>query len=446
MLGFRVDSILSGLRPWVILRGFSGKMVWKPGVGVSEGVARGLRAFRYDGGFASFSDSLAINFFEVYLVELGGGSREVGLMTSLANLLGVIALWPGVLTVRIFGKRSPVVLWGGGGIGRLMYLALALVPICFPRPSLAVPAVIVFNCLRVFMANYSNPAWTTMVADLVPEGIRAPYFASRNSIVAVTGAAGTLVSGWIVASGNRLGVTPLFGFTLLFALACGTGFVSTFWFSRIPDFVSSCQEGGRQLGALVREMLRYPAFLGFLCFTFLWNFSLYIAGPFFNVYLVRELHAGTAVVGAVSMVANLVAVFALPFWGRKVDAVGDLPILLLTGFVIPLFPLTWVFVNAPWQVGAFNVLSGFFWAGFNLANFNFLLKMMPTKNRQEGAAIYQSLVLGSMIFGPLVGAGLVEATGYKSAFLGSALFRYVALAVLVVLVVGPLRKERRKTS
>jgi MFS family permease len=443
VLGFRVDSILSGLRPSLILRGFSGKIVWKPGSGILPDVSRGLRAFRYDGAFASISDNLAINFFEVYLVELGGGSREVGLMTSAANLLGFLSLWPGVLAVRRLGRRMPVVLWGGGGIGRLMYLALALVPFLFPSPALAVPAVIAFNCVRVLMSNFSNPAWTVMVADLVPERIRGPYFASRNSIVAVAGAAATFSSGWIVSAGDRLSLSPHFGYTLLFGLSCATGYLSTLWFSRVPDFGSSKPQARRKVGDLVREMVRYPAFVGFLCFTFLWNFSLYIAGPFFNVYLVRELRADAAMVGMVSMVGNIVQVFALPFWGRKVDAKGDLRILLATGFAIPLFPLAWTLVGAPWQVSIINVFSGFFWAGFNLANFNLLLKMMPEKDRQEGAALYQALVLASTILGPLVGAELVEALGYKSAFISSGLLRYAALSVLVVLVAAPLRRDRR---
>jgi MFS family permease len=433
--------VLYGLRPAVLIGGFKRKIDWKPGKDIPRDIVRGLRAYRNDGLFASLSDNLALNFFEVYMVAVGGGNREVGAMAAIANLLGFLALAPGVAAVRLLGRRRPVVLIGGGGIGRLMYLGLALVPFLFPDPHLAIPAVIVFNGIRVFMGNFSNPAWTNMTADLVPERVRGSYFASRNAYIAVAATIATLGSGWIVGRGNALPWHPLLGYTALFGVTFAVGMISTYFFSKVPDLCgNSIARERRPLADLVRGFLGYPAFLGFLAFTFLWNFALQIAGPFFNVYMVRDLGSPMFMVGLVAAAGSISQVFALPFWGRYVDRRGDLRGLVWTGVLIPFLPLAWVFTTETWQPALINLASGFLWAGFNLANFNLLLKMIPASDRQEGAAIYQALVLLSTVLGPVVGAEISINMGYKGAFIASAICRYVALVALYFLMIRRLRK------
>ena len=57
-------------------------------------------------------------------------------------------------------------------------------------------------------------------------------------------------------------------------------------------------------------------------------------------------------------------------FGRLLDKKGALWVMLVCGFTIPVLPLGWIFITAPWQVGIINTLGGFIWAGYNLANFN----------------------------------------------------------------------------
>jgi MFS family permease len=100
----------------------------------------------------------------------------------------------------------------------------------------------------------------------------------------------------------------------------------------------------------------------------------------------------------------------------------------------------WCFVNAPWQSGLINGIGGFLWGGFGLANFNLLLKMLPEAERQEGAALYQALVMASTVLGPVIGAEIVEKYGFRAVFAASGVLRYLAVAVLWLFVVRALWK------
>ena len=440
VFGVRIDAILYGLRPAVLIGGFRRHLSWRGADDVSPSLAKGLRAYWRDGFFASLSDNLAGHFFELFIIALGGGNREVGAMASIGNMMGFLSLAPGVAAVRLFKSRKPVVLIFGAGIGRFMYLGLALVPFLCPDPTIAVAGVVALNSIRVFMGNFSNPAWTGMTADLVPERIRGSYFASRNAAISVIGSVSAFSAGWIVSYGNRAALFPLFGFSLLFVLTFIFGMCSTWAFSQVPDLGPRIGKAHRSLSALIRGFLAYPAFLSFLLFSFLWNFALQVAGPFFNVYLVRQLGADPSMIGITATIGSIIQAVAMPFWGRMIDRRGNARVLALSGFLIPLLPLSWLLTTRVWEPLIINGVGGFLWAGFGLANFNLLLKMIPESDRQEGAALYQGLILLSMVVAPLVGMELVEFGGYKLAFAASGICRYIAIVVLYLLVLRKLRK------
>jgi hypothetical protein len=75
----------------------------------------------------------------------------VGLIAAAANLLGAAALFPGAQLVERSGKPKAVVVWSAGVFGRLALLGLALVPVLFASPTIAIMAIIVFDGLRSFI-------------------------------------------------------------------------------------------------------------------------------------------------------------------------------------------------------------------------------------------------------------------------------------------------------
>lgn len=441
MLGIRIDMILSGLRPALLIQGFRKLYIWKPGPSLDAERRKGLLAFMADGAAAAFSDNLAANFLEIYMLALGAGNRAVGTMAALANLAGFLSLAPGVAAIKLAGGRKPVVLLAGGGLGRLGLFGIAIAPFLFPDPAIAIPAVIGFQILRVFMGNFSNPAWTGMVADLVPEASRGGYFASRSALVAIVGAGATLSAGFMAGFGNRVSGTAFSGYSLVFAIAFAFGMLSTWCFSHVPDYWDRSATAKRSFAELGRLLLHYPLFIGFVAFSFIWNFGIFLAAPFFNVFMVRELGATPAAIGVVTMMGGIIQILALPLWGKFIDKHDNLRVLQITGLIIPMIPVAWSFTTAIWHPALINLASGFIWAGFNLAQFNLLLKMLPEEDRQQGAAVYQGLVILSTVLGPIVGTMLVDTLGYRPTFVASGVFRALALLVFFRTVVRRLRRQ-----
>jgi MFS family permease len=398
----------------------------------------GLRYFWLDGLFATISENFYAGFVSLFALAYGASTGQVGWLASVGNLLGAVALFPGARMVERTGKRVPIVVWTGGGISRIALLALACFPFLIKKPGIAIALIIGLNGLRAFMGNFGNPAWTAIVADLVPGFMRGRYFANRNIAMGVAALVVAPLAGWLINAVDGWQGMPFVGYQLVFFLAFASGMVATASFGRIPEpplAVLGAQK--HQPGDLRRAIKKSPGFLGFIVSAFIWNLALQVAGPFFNVYLVSRLHASTSTVGLLAGIASLFGLVGQRLFGRLLDYNGSFWVQRITGLLIPVLPFSWIFVTSPWQVALINVASGLLWAGYNLSNFNLLLELSPDEQRLRAVALYQTVVFVSAVVGPLLGGYLADAVSFKLIFGLSGAGRFLGMLVFLWLAARP---------
>lgn len=393
-----------------------------------------LRYFWLDGLFAAISENFYLSFVPLFALAFGATNGQVGWLTAVANLAGAAAFLPGARLAER-GPRKKVVLWSGGGIARVMLLAMALLPLVSDKGWLLIWLLIGLNGVRAFMSNLANPAWTAMVADLVPDYIRGRYFSDRNIAMGVAALVVAPLAGRLIGWGNGRFALPELGYQLIFLLAFAFGMVSTISYSRIEEPARPLSTIVKhQRGDLWRTLRQSPGFIGLVVGAFVWNLALQIAAPFFNVYLVNEFQASTTTIGLLASVSSLMALFGQPFFGRLMDTKGTFWVMQVCGFIIPVLPLGWVFITAPWQVGLINTLGGFVWAGYNLANFNMLLLLTPNQDRPRAVALYQTAVFSSAFIGPLIGGYLADAVSFKLIFGLSFAGRLLGMVIFYLFV------------
>jgi len=393
-----------------------------------------LRWFWFDGFFAAGSDNIIITYLVLYLLALGATNTQIGLMSSLSSLCAALVLLPGAMMVERFGRRKQIAVFGGGGVGRLMLLLLTLIPLAGTGPSIVYLAI-GLSVIRDTMNNLSFPAWMAITADIVPLEGRGRYFASRNIAMGIAGMGVTLLAGEVI---TRLQQPA--GYQLVIGGAFVLGILSTFSFSRLQD---PCPAAPARSAnpvapkALLRDLVAHPAFLWLAITSALWNFSLNIAGPFFNVYLVQNLKATATMVGFISIASSLASMLAQRKLGDLADRWGARRLQLISGLLIPILPLAWAFVTTPWQIIPLNLLGGVLWGAFNLASFNFLLTQTPPDQRARYSAVFQIIVMVSLAAGAAVGSLFVTQIGYTAVFITSAAGRVVAIALFAYFVREP---------
>jgi MFS family permease len=406
-----------------------------------------LRFFWLDGIFASTSEAFFLTYIPLFALAYGATNEQIGWITAIGNLMGAIALFPGARMMEATGQRKNLVVWTGGGIARFALFFLALIPLFQMPPTVAILAITSLNGLRAFMSNFANPAWTALVADLVPNFMRGRYFSLRSFTMGICTLVFTALAGWLITSGNDWSANPFLGFQLAFFLAFLTGLGSMYYFSRIDESAVATKAAvAHTKGQLRRAIRETPGYMGFVVSAVVWNFSLQIAGPFFNVYLVSNLGANTATVGIVTSISSIFALGGQLLFGKWMDRKGAIWLAIVTGIPISILPMMWATYTAPWQVGINNAFGGFLWAGYNLANFNLILQLTPNEGRARAVALYQTGVFAAAVAGPLVGGYIADHIGFNLVFILSGVGRFIATGMFVWLTALPLRRLRETAA
>ena len=227
------------------------------------------------------------------------------------------------------------------------------------------------------------------------------------------------------------------GYQLSLVLAFGVGMVSTYSFSHIKDqqaekpMVSSMSVS---LPEIWRDLRDSPVFLLFCLSAALWNFSINIAGPFFNVYMAQNLNFTAAMIGITAVSTSITKMLIQRKVGELSDRWGAGRVQLISMFLIPILPLAWVFITQLWQVVVLNLVGGVFWGAFELVSFNFLLVLIPEAQRARYSAIYQIVVTVALAGGAALGSSIILFWGYTGIFLSSAVGRIVAALFFLGLV------------
>lgn len=396
-----------------------------------------LRLFWWNGLLDNLSESFVLSYLPLFALSYGATNSQMGLLASVSNLLAVAGLWPGGRLAERWPRRKLLVMLSTGGAARLMLLVLALLPFFFRAPHI-IWIIITCAALRAFFTNFGQPAWVTLSADLVPEAIRGRYFGARNFGMRLAALFGRPLAGLLI---HWAGAPQ--GYQLSLGLASGVGLLSTAVFGRIPEppLSPDQRQAAGERWALLPALRAQRVFMAFCLVALVWTFSVQVAGPFFNVHLVRNLHGTTATVGWLGALFCLSSMVGQRLFGKLSDRRGALWAMRLTGLVIPLFSWVWALSRTIWHILPIFVLGGAFWAGYELASFNMLLSLTPDAHRPRFVAFYQTLVFISGFIAPLLGGLLVEHLGFRLVFVTSGVGRLLSTLLLIRLVRPPANQR-----
>lgn len=267
---------------------------------------------------------------------------------SLPAFIGTFAQLGSVMWLRRFDHRQGVVVTGAA-MQALLWLPLLLLPMAFPEYGVA----LLIACAVPFVAvgHFSIPAWNSLITDLIDADRRGEYFARRARVMSVASFA-ALVTGGFILSWTERHEAAWTGFATLFlAGAVARGFAAGF-LQRLDESEAPITEHMTlRLHDFVRTG-RHAAFLRFLLFSGSMHFAALLAGPYFAVYLLRDLHFTYLEYSAWASAAIIGGFLALHTWGRIGDRYGNRKLLLATGLGLPVLPACYLVSDALWWMAS----------------------------------------------------------------------------------------------
>ena len=131
-------------------------------------------------------------------------------------------------------------------------------------------------------------------------------------------------------------------------------------------------------------------------------------------------------VGLTSIASSVAGMLVQRKLGELNDRWGARRLTVLSGLLIPILPLLWVFIPSAWFVIPINLLSGALWGAYGMGSFNHLLMIMPADQRARYSAIFQVTVTLALAGGAALGSLLVTQWGYPAVFVSSSIGRFIA--------------------
>lgn len=393
-----------------------------------------------DGSFYTVMAGFGEQFVAPFAIRLNATNSEIGILSSLPIFIASLFQ---ILSAKITDtiKKRKLIILIGVFLQALTWLPMFIVPFLTENILLL---TIIFS-LYVLFGNFVNPAWNSLMGDIINENERGIYFGKRNKIIGIISFFSILSAGLLLNYTTNFNVW--FGFFILFSIAMIARLLS--WYSLTkhiePKYIVEKKDSFSFTDFVKR--LPYTNFGKFVIFRSLIAFSIMIAAPFFVVYMLKHLHFSYAQYTIIILTPLVVRFFTSTYWGKYSDKYGNKRIMTVSALLLFLIPILWliaaVFNGNFFLIMLAEAVAGFGWAGFELSTSNFVFDSVTPKKRARCTA-YFNVIFGTLVFlGGLLGGYLsthisIGVYSLMILFLLSAILR-----LLVQLIFLPLIKEER---
>lgn len=373
---------------------------------------RTLRVSFLDGAFASVMSGLTEHFITPFALALKATNTQIGLLTSIPNIVAALFQLKSPDILEKIGKRRTLVTVTVF-LHALMWLPIFSIPFLFREHP--VPFLIFFYTLAIFFNTFGSSAWASMLSDLIPVGKRGSYFGWRNKYMGLIMVTTAVLTGLFL---HFLRDSVLIGFAIIFILAFACRMASCL-------FIHLMEEPPLKIGKehhfTFKEFLsRFPHsnFTRFVLYAALISLFTNIAGPFFSVYMLKELHFSYPTYIVVQITSAVSGILAMSYWGRHIDMIGSIRIIRLLANLLPILPCLWLVSGNVVYLLAVQIVGGYIWSGYNLSVVNFVYDTTTSEKRARCIAYYNSVNGMAVCFGALTGGFLAT---HLPSILGSSL-------------------------
>ncbi len=374
---------------------------------------------------------LTQNYITPYALAMDATTTQIGFLTAIPYLAMILMQLVAPTLAERAGSRKRFIL-AGAFLHSLIWLPILLIPFIFQTNR--VWWLICFMTLCVAFDSIGNAPWNSMMADLVPEQIRGHYFSYRTRISAMVALLLSFVAGGIL---QLLTKNIFLAFSMIFAGASISRFFSTWFLSQMVE-PPAVKPKTKRASIFELSLTLGSTNIGkFIIFNALLIFTTNLASPFFSVYMLSDLKFNYLTYFIATAIPTLITLLCIPFWGKIVDRNGNVKVLRVTMLFIPLLPILWLVSKSPYYLCGVQVLSGFAWAGCNLAVSLFLYVATQAENRTRYIALNNALMFSGVSLGALVGGilaphvPLVLRNNLLTIFLISGVARILVVAIFL---------------
>jgi MFS family permease len=408
---------------------------------LANGRKKSLEYSVKDGAAFSIMTGFGEQYFTPLAIELGASNMGIGLLASLPPFIASLPqLFTSRVTAHLKSRRKLILI--AVMLQVLTWVPLAALPLL--GDANAVPLLIILVSFYYMFGQFANPTWNSLMGDLVNEETRGRFFGMRNKITGAVAFVSIFIAGYILSLFSK--DTVLLGFSGIFIVALLARLVSWRYLSLMED--PPMRKDGAEAFSFTQYLrrLRKTNYGRFALYYGLMNFSVYVAAPFFAVYMLKDLHFTYFEYTIATAAMSLTSFLSMTYWGNLADRFGNKKILSLCGTSLAAVPLLWLFSADVVSVILIQILAGIVWSGFTLSALNIVYDNVRPQNRTRVFAYHNIIAASSIFLGAMVGAFMSAEITDQWVFYSSLQIIFLISAILRLgtsVLFLPGIKERR---
>lgn len=395
-----------------------------------------MRASINDGMSHAVMMGCGETYFNVFSIFLKATTLQVGLISTLPQFLGAVMQWVGAINLDRIRSRRRVVITGAL-IQALTFLPIAVLPFLSDNRYQSVILLLLFVIVYHGANGAGVPAWNSLIGDLIHQNERGRFFGQRNTLTGLGSFIALTLSGLVLHAFEKQGNLET-GYLIIFMIACAARLYSVRWLSGYDD--PPLDVTSDQVFTFRQFIKRSPHsnFAKFVFFVAMINLGVSFSGPYFSLYMLRDLKYDYMSFTIVIATSNITQFLMFRYWGGISDLFGNKKILNLCGWGMAIVPVLWLGSANIYYLILIQVYGGIIWSGFNLAIANFLFDAVTPPKRARCVA-YQGLMNGiAVLTGSLLG-GVTALHLPDSISIGPVVWRPVSMLLMVFLISGIIR-------
>lgn len=398
-----------------------------------------------EGSAASVMTGLGSDYITPYALALNANNAQIGFLSSFTNLLAPFSQIAGSKMMEKNSRKKLILTFVS--LQALMWLPIILLSLFFWKNLFTanLPVIlIVFYSLFAIFGSIAGPAWFSLMGDIIPEKIRGRYLSKRNKICGAVALISTLFAAFILDFFKTKGFL-LLGFAVIFLIASIARLISAFLFSK--HYYPKLKLEKEYYFSFWQFIKKAPKnnFGKFTFFVAFLQLATAIAGPFFSVYMLKNLNFSYTTFMFANISTAITTLVLMPFFGKFSDKYGNRELMRIGGALIPAVPFLWLLSSSPlYIIFVPQVLAGISWGAFNFAASNFIYDSVSPQRRGICVAYYNVLAGIFIFLGASLG-GLI-AQYLSISFMNILLFLFLISGIarcLVYIIFMPKIKEVR---
>ena len=328
-----------------------------------------------------------------------------------------MAVLVSIPTGRFLEKRPHRSPWVFGSllVHRIGYLLIGISPwIHLPDISNGLLVVLILIGISA-PAHFFNVGWIPLLAEIIPERRRAAVFTARNIVNQATVSVLVFLFGLWLSN-----VTFPINYQAMYFVGFAASMVSQFYLTKLavphspPPLettpkIRSLKDQIQFMGKALRE---HPEFMAITRNTFLHGMGVWMAGPLYALYFVRQLEASDAWLGLNGTIGCIGTIAGYSLWRWMMNRLGEPVTLKRTVVLIGLYPVLVGLTPSLPVILIFGAINGLIVPGLNLSHFNILLKVTPPEARPTYTSIYQNIMNVGAFVAPIVSVALADVFGF----------------------------------